>query len=272
MKHALTIITIISMVWLASCKTETKKKEVTTEEQSILRTEDKEIFVSWNDCKESDSSCTYFKVNYLEIISPDSKAVKTINRDIHAKLLDLLKSYGSGKGTETNLKEIGTEFVDDYDAFINEFPESAQTWMIETTMSKTFESKDMVTFRIEIVTYTGGAHNNYTTRYLNFNMQNGDQVKLTDVFADTVQLKEALSTALRKQNSLSEESDLGEAGFFLENGEIPLSENFGFTKNGFIFHFDPYIIAPFSMGAIEIEIPRNAVRLKPFGNVKQPGT
>ncbi len=273
MKHTSSVIVFIGVLWLAACQTETKKKnENNTIDQTFLQTEQKEVFVSLNNCKESDSACTYFKVNYPEIISPDSKAMKKINRNLHAKLLTLLKGFGSGTGTETSLQDIGSEFVDDYDAFINEFPESAQTWMVETTVSKTYESKDIVTFRIDVESYTGGAHGNYLTRYLNFSMQNGSRIKLTDVFADTVQLKQALLTALRKQNSLNEETDLEEAGFYLDNGEVPISDNFGFTKNGFIFHFDPYIIAPFSMGAIEIEIPGNAVKQKKIKSAENPST
>ncbi len=269
MKYATIFVTVIGLSWLMACQTENKKTQEPVQEQTFFETKEKDVFVSWHDCKQSDSICTYFKVNYLEIISPDSKAAKNINREVYTNLLNLLKGYGSGKGTETSLEKIGLEFIDDYDAFIKEFPESAQTWMVETTVSKSFESKDIVTFRIDVDSYTGGAHGNYVTRYLNYRTEDGAAVTLSDVFADTVQLKKALLTALRKQKSLNEDTDLGEAGFFLENNEIPLSENFGFTKTGFVFHFDPYIIAPFSMGSIEIDLPRGMVKLKKLSPKEQ---
>jgi hypothetical protein len=264
MKPPFLIIAVLSLSFLMTCQPETKKKDVATEAETALKVEEDDIFVSWKGCVEPDSSCTYFKVNYLKIVSPEPKTSEVMNHQIQKTLLNLLKGFGSGTGSETSLEEIGKAFVDDYDAFIHEFPESVQVWSVETLMDKTYETGEITTFRIDVESYTGGAHGNYITKFLNFKSKSGELVGLEDVFPDTIQLKQALLVALRNQKSLEDGDDLGEAGFFLEDGKIPLSDNFGFTETGFIFHFDPYIIAPFAMGAIEIEIPRSAVKTKSF--------
>lgn len=193
---------------------------------------------------------------FLEALSKDVKTTKKINQKIHKTLFTILNGFGDGNGMESNIQQIGKSFVKDYDAFIKEFPESKQFWTVETYMTKTYNSDSTTTLRIDLEYYSGGAHSNYVTKFLNFKTKSGDSVVLADVFPDTIQLKQALTDALRKTVN----DDLDKTGFFLDDGEIPLTDNFGFTKKGFIFHFDPYMIAPFSLGPIEIEISKESVK------------
>jgi len=258
MKHAQKALVITSLVLLTTCQSETENHNKTVEVQTGLNFEQKEIIVSWENCVKPDSSCTYFKVDYLEAMSKDAKTTKKFNNIIQKELITQLKGFGDGNGIESNIQQIGKAFVEDYDAFIKEFPDSKQFWTVEAHMTKTYNSADITTLLIDLEYYTGGAHNNYASKYLNFKTQSGDLIALADVFPDTIQLRQALTDALRKTVN----GDLGKAGFSLDGGEVPLTDNFGFTKKGFIFHFDPYMIAPFSMGSIEIEISREVVKNK----------
>lgn len=104
--------------------------------------------------------------------------------------------------------------------------------------------------------YTGGAHANYGTSFVNYDLRTGRILMLTDVFENLEQNKVKLSAALeqaaRKQYRIPDGTSLDT--IFFENSLVP-GDNFVLTGKGIWFNYPPYVIGPFSMGEIRLFIP-----------------
>jgi hypothetical protein len=86
------------------------------------------------------------------------------------------------------------------------------------------------------------------------------QVLLTDIIKEDKRpaLIEAIEDALRNLRELKSYESLMEGGFF-ENS-ISLSENFFLAAGGLGFHWDPYEIAPYAVGPIEVILPYEKIK------------
>ncbi|HEV7334184.1 MAG TPA: RsiV family protein [Flavisolibacter sp.] len=102
--------------------------------------------------------------------------------------------------------------------------------------------------------YSGGAHGNYNTTFHSFDLTNKKQLKLADVMtpAGQKQLISLLAKTLRSQFKLKPTDSLSEVLF--ENKITP-NNNFYVTSKGIGFVYNPYEIAAYAVGEINLFIP-----------------
>jgi hypothetical protein len=103
--------------------------------------------------------------------------------------------------------------------------------------------------------YDGGAHGMYGTHYSVFDRKAARFVTLADVAdkAKLSDLSQAAENELRKKFELREDEHLTDAGFFKDN--LELTENFFLNEDGIGFHWNPYELAPYVFGEIEVVVP-----------------
>lgn len=115
--------------------------------------------------------------------------------------------------------------------------------------------------------YLGGAHGMYGTSGIHLNPETGD-LYTNEVILNYDEhvyqgLKFAAETRLReKYGNGNANETLSDLGFWFENDEFILSENFLITETGFVFLYQPYEIAPYALGMIEI--PLTFEEMEPF--------
>jgi hypothetical protein len=114
--------------------------------------------------------------------------------------------------------------------------------------------------RLEVISreweyYTGGAHGMRNRDYYVFSLGEKRQLSLSDIVQDEARpaLDDLVEAALRKQMEIPDWIPLSERGFF-EDSPNRL-DDFFLTPQGLGFQWDPYEIAPYSMGIIEVVIP-----------------
>lgn len=113
---------------------------------------------------------------------------------------------------------------------------------------------NLATFARFSYLYSGGAHGNYSTTFQSFDLAGKKQLKLADVVtpAGQKQLNALLAKALRSQYKLKPADPLSEVLF--ENRISP-NNNFYVTGKGIGFVYNPYEIASFAVGEINLFIP-----------------
>jgi hypothetical protein len=107
--------------------------------------------------------------------------------------------------------------------------------------------------------YTGGAHGMRSRDYYVFSLGDQRQLALNDILRDEARpaLDRLVEAALRKLMEIPDWIPLSEQGFFKNSPEK--LEDFFLNPQGLGFQWDPYEIANYSMGIIEIVIPYTEV-------------
>ncbi|MDR0630203.1 MAG: RsiV family protein [Treponema sp.] len=115
--------------------------------------------------------------------------------------------------------------------------------------------------------YLGGAHGMREKHYFVILQDTHRMQALTP--ADLIEpdswsrLEELVVQALRIEANLEPDEPLSQGGFFQDEVEIP--DNFFLTPQGLGFHWNPYEIAPYVMGSMEVLLPYEQIQdmLKP---------
>ena len=116
-------------------------------------------------------------------------------------------------------------------------------------------------YAMDVYEYTGGAHGNRYLLIQNYDLETGDMVNEQDLFIDDYYepLKTLLLNALIAQTDNAESKrDLRRMGYSV--ADVVPNENFYVTKEGITYVYNPYEIAPYAMGCIEIFLPWETVR------------
>jgi hypothetical protein len=108
--------------------------------------------------------------------------------------------------------------------------------------------------------YTGGAHGMPSRQYYVIDLGELRALSLEDFFRDpeSAELLALAKEELRSYAGLEAGQPLSEGVFFED--ELKLSRDFFIGEEGISFHWDPYELAPYSEGHIEITLPWNRVR------------
>lgn len=116
-------------------------------------------------------------------------------------------------------------------------------------------------YAMDVYEYTGGAHGNRYLLIQNYDLETGDMVNEQDLFIDDYYepLKTLLLNALIAQTDNAESKrDLRRMGYSV--ADVVPNENFYVTQEGITYVYNPYEIAPYAMGCIEIFLPWEKVR------------
>ncbi|MDR2633212.1 MAG: RsiV family protein [Treponema sp.] len=130
-------------------------------------------------------------------------------------------------------------------------------WEYTETLEAQFPRSGLMVLSRNREYYLGGAHGMRDKRYFVIVQDAGRPQRL--VLEDLIQadawsaLEALIAQALRTQADLTEDEPLSQGGFFED--EVAVPDNFFLTPEGLGFHWDPYEIAPYVMGSMEVLLP-----------------
>jgi hypothetical protein len=92
-------------------------------------------------------------------------------------------------------------------------------------------------------------------QYFMFDIETLKTISLDEIVREDAHeaLRQLVAAKLRDFMGIEKTVPLSQGGFFTDEAEI--TENFFLTSEGLGFHWDPYEIAPYAAGPIEIIIP-----------------
>jgi hypothetical protein len=90
---------------------------------------------------------------------------------------------------------------------------------------------------------------------INIDKESGEILALEDLVPGSSEkkLSEIITDHVAKNKGLDKSTSLRKAGFF--NKTLPPASNFAVTPYGLLFVYNPYEVAPYSMGIITVFIP-----------------
>ncbi|HXC71332.1 MAG TPA: DUF3298 domain-containing protein [Pyrinomonadaceae bacterium] len=128
---------------------------------------------------------------------------------------------------------------------------------------------DLVSIKFEVSSYyQGAAHPNSYSDVLNYDLKNGKQLKLADLFKPGAKFLQAIASYcladLKKQDKDS----------VPDEGAAPVAKNYqswNITKKGLGINFDPYQVAPYAAGPKFVLVPYSTLKdlINPEGPIAQ---
>ena len=139
------------------------------------------------------------------------------------------------------------------------YPPSADWEYWESVAVRRFRNRGLTLGR-ELYSYTGGAHGMQTKKYYVLDLEALRVLTLADFFRDPEdpRLRGFIIEELRRRGGLEPGRPLSEGVFFED--EPGISANFFVDEAGLGMRWDPYEIAPYSEGGIEIMLPWKTIR------------
>ena len=208
-------------------------------------------------------------IRYPEFdFAANKKAERSLNAFIDTLKLKPLADFAEDAEADGNLDSLTQRFFSEYRDIINEFEDYFIPWRIESNISPVFTGENVTTIKAEIFFQTGGAHPNAFVNYYSFELNSGKRLKLSDIFKpeQRSKLNKIAETVFRKEKNIPPDKSLKEFGYWFENNKFVLNDNFGILKDGIVFHFNAYEIAPYAMGHTEIIIPTEKINNLSIGD------
>jgi hypothetical protein len=192
-----------------------------------------------------------------------SEAAKNIRFQLQNKLVERINSYSDSASLAKNpaaknsVKAAFEVFEHNYKDFKKQFPEAPGCWFVELKGDTIMTTGKVLVYQLDHFANTGGAHPN-TFRSLHIFDATTGQEKDSKLFvADSTALTKKVEAAFRKVEKLDDSVNLEENGYFLSDHKFFIPANYTFTKDGVLFFYNPYEIAPYARGPIEFTIPYN---------------
>ena len=165
-----------------------------------------------------------------------------------------------------DVEETATRYVDNLkDEYFNEYEgqegmAGARSWEDHVNGYFSGRYKQFLSYMVEIYSDRGGVHGFSTMNPVVFDKNTGDIVPEEAFFADGY--REPVTALIRKHLPEALEGDEEALAAISDPELVGPNGVYEVTKDGVIWYYQPYVIAPFSLGVISISVPWN--ELKPY--------
>jgi Protein of unknown function (DUF3298) len=117
-----------------------------------------------------------------------------------------------------------------------------------------YNTNKILTIKLDArVLYNGSSSTNNKSIIGNFNPATGRQIILDELITDKIGLKTLLEKKFREVKRAS----FAQGFEFTDAVPFKLPNNFGFTNEGILFHYNTYEVGPYTIGDTDITIPYN---------------
>ncbi|WP_373599295.1 DUF3298 and DUF4163 domain-containing protein [Paraclostridium bifermentans] len=165
-----------------------------------------------------------------------SDNIEKINKDIASTINDFKNNVEvASKEYEKNKDNTGMKYQ--YEAFAD--------------YNYIYNKDNIVSIPITMYEFTGGAHGFTTLKSFNYDIKNGVEIKLGDLFSEDCNYTEIINGYIAKE--ISKDKSIyftGEEGF----KGISDNQNFYIEEDGVVVYFGLYEIAPYSSGIPKFKI------------------
>ena len=235
-----------------------KKTAFSVHEEPIAFTGDVDL-VSKN-VKESDKKLMYeISAQYPQLTGGNNPNIEKFNQLARGSVTKKVAAF------KKNMEPEGEE---------EPRPEGSMGSDLTISYSLALAQDDLVSIEYKVGSYfQGAAHPNTFSEPINFDLKNGKQLKLSDLFKPASKYLQAIATYciadLKKQAK-----DKGLLDEEIDKGAAPVAKNYQswtITKRGLGITFDAYQVGPYAAGPQFVLVPYSALKdvINPEGPIAQ---
>ena len=217
-------------------------------------------FAGPNRCDSTANAGIDVSVSYV-LLKDDAESTQKINDSLQRLAVNSISDWldsatvAGNPEARTSLAKAAGLLATDYDAVRKDMGNLGGCWEVKTTADTVHAAPRALTVKYETFAYTGGAHPNTNLSFYTFDRETGQLLTLSDMVSDTVALLRVVEKAFRKQQALPVQNNLEEQGYFLRDGKFFLPANVGMGREGMVFYYNPYEIAAYAVGPIQVVVP-----------------
>jgi len=183
-----------------------------------------------------------------------------VREKINAQVASVLFAPIAKEADELSRDAVIDEITDVFDQAQETGTITPLDWRLERKSTVIFSSPTVVTIDTKNHGYLGGAHGFEERTLMTFDTTNGERLALTDLVGENSQsvFDTVAEIEFRRVRNIPPGQSLKDAGFALDGRQTFLtSRNFGVVADGILLHFNPYDVAPYSMGATDVLLSRD---------------
>jgi hypothetical protein len=181
---------------------------------------------------------------------------------------DILLRYfekTSGADASAVMKETADEILNNYQLQEYDTTNISSSyyellWSVDKSMKVVCNSDELLSLEFSAYQFAGGAHGMYGSVFSSIDMKTGKQIRLYEVI-DTLQkskIAKILTQKVRYNYDIKASDSLSDANFFTES--IVPGNNFYLTKKGIGFFYNPYEVACYALGTVNVFVPFNEIK------------
>lgn len=202
------------------------------------------------DQSKREQPCVSFRVEWPEVVeAPTPEAKMRINAAVGAVLRP--------KDGPMEFGDEARQMIEDYQRFRREASDEAVTYFVRRAAWVLRSTGTLLSIEVNQESFTGGAHPNASRSYLNLRPETGEEIRLDTVLAPGARgrLEAAAERRFRSARSVAPDQSLADAGFTFPDNRFVLSQRWGATPTGMVFHYDAYEIGPYVLGPTTLDLP-----------------
>lgn len=208
----------------------------------------------------------------MNLLWPSDKNMPALTRSL---IVDtIIKRYtgndtATESGPEAVLKNAADSFFYHYEEMKKELSgkdgggmRATFNWEYDATMNILWNANDIASLAFRSYQYTGGAHGLGTIFLTVFDLKLNKVLTLNDIFVPgyKAKLQSVLENKLREEFEIPANSPLNGNEGILFDKHLALTKNFYLTGSGIGFIYNPYEVAPYVVGQIELFVPFSEIR------------
>ncbi|WP_421877694.1 DUF3298 domain-containing protein [Marinoscillum sp.] len=251
------LLTTFLACFFYSCSVEQSKQEQPVDESTqTVVTSEKGILAVEQVSVSKKANCTSEPCTSVSITYPRYEGYPRFNQIIVEQITSTLsEDYIMEADGSESLDQLVDMFLQSYQEFIENFPESSTAWNLDIEAEQTYATLEVVSLAIKTSGYTGGAHSNSFVEYLTLSESSKKPLELKDIVKNEKKLKQIAEQAFRSHYDIAEEQSFSDFGFTFQNNEFALPETIGLTQQGLVLYYNSYEIAAYAKGPTELVIP-----------------
>jgi len=232
---------ILITVFIKACKQDSKL-DIEFDEKS---------YVYKDDCKQE--QCAEVNLDYIQSVG-NAMVSKKINSAIKEFIISSLNYNIDDSISTPTIETAAKKFLETYKRDKAEF-EEISPYFAEITVTNTYQSENLICMEMKQYLYTGGAHGYGATWYLNIDPLSGEELSTSEILNNEDDFKQYAEKVFREKMEIPADDSINSTGFWFEDDVFYLPETVGFQDSDLVLLYNPYDIASYADGAIEIMIP-----------------
>lgn len=187
-----------------------------------------------------------------------TKISKTINTALEEELISLL-SFDEEMEV-TSIDDAIESFKNGYLELQQLYDDEPTGWEAKIVGTISYEDANFITIALDSYLFTGGAHGYTSKRFLNFDRKKGIELENSELFKSAEDFRAFAEEMFREKEDIPKSESINYTGFMFEQDSFYLPENIGFTKAGLKLLYNPYEVASYADGPIELVLLHTEVK------------